>query len=212
MSVRFAIAFRTAASTSTACARKRHRIGRLEADGPEVRHLRVENQRAQPIFRLLDGGLRHDHGLLVPRHFGLRLDDVDRRHGADLDALLVVGQQPLREVERLLLRLQVVDLVRQVPVGVLHVARRRDDRGLQLHVGGLAVFPAGLERLPQVVDLEVLQQRLRDVERHVRAEQRVEVGEEVGRRRAGAVPRERVVRAGLERLRQAELRSRTASR
>ncbi len=54
---------------------------------------RVEDQRAQAIFGLLDGGLGDDHRFLVARHLGLRFDDVDGRHGADLDALLVVGEE-----------------------------------------------------------------------------------------------------------------------
>ena len=130
----------------------------------------VEHQRAQPILGLLDGRRRHDDRFLVPRDFRLRVEtDIDGRHRADLHpALLVVLRAArLREVERLLLRRQVVDLERQIPVGVLHVAGGGQNRGLELDVRGLAILLRGFERLAQVVDLEIANERLRHAELHV---------------------------------------------
>ena len=91
---------------------KRRRVARLDRRGPEIRHVGIEDERAQPILGLLDRRLRDDDRLLVDGDFRLRLDDVDRRHGADLDAPLVVPERPLRQLERLPLRHQVVDVKR----------------------------------------------------------------------------------------------------
>ena len=62
---------------------------------------RIEDERPQPIFRRLDRRFGDDHRFVVSRDFRLRLDDVDGRHRADLHALLVVGQQPLGQIQRL---------------------------------------------------------------------------------------------------------------
>ena len=69
----------------------------------------------RPILGLLDRRLGDDHRLFVARHFRLRLDDVDRRHGADLRRASRCRRATLRQVQRLLLHAQVVDRVRPDP-------------------------------------------------------------------------------------------------
>src|SRR5436190_18902551 len=83
----------------------RHEVGpvdRIERRGP-VRILRAAHD--EPLERELRGlpsGLRLHEVLLRCRGLRLRLHDVDRRHGADLHARLVVLDAPVRKVERLL--------------------------------------------------------------------------------------------------------------
>ena len=206
MSVRTSSARRTAASTSIACswngAVSLGSIVIVQKSG--VAGSKIE--RAQPIFRRLDRRLGDDHRLVVPGHLRLRLDDVDRRHRADLHALLVVGQQPLGQVERLPLRGQVVVGERQIPVRVPDVARRLGDRLQERRIGVLAHLAVDLDLLPGVVDLEVAEQRLAEVDAEGREQLRVEGLEEVGRRDPRAVPGERVVAAGRQQLLDAERR------
>ena len=91
----------------------------------------------------------------------LRLDDVDRRHRADLDARLVVADELLGELDRAARdfdRLHGEDII---PVGVPDVRHRVDDRRLQLNFRDVLVQLGDDELLPRVVDPEVAQQRLR---------------------------------------------------
>jgi hypothetical protein len=122
-----------------------------------------------------------------------------------LHPLLVVGEQALGQVERLLLGLEVVDLVGQIPVGVPDVSRRRRNRRLQLHVGGVAILARRFKLLAVGVDLEVAQERLHQAHIEPRVEQRVPVVEEVRRRRAETAEVDRVIGAGAQDLIEAHL-------
>ena len=145
---------------------ERRRVRRLEARVPELGLIgRIRDERPQAILGARDRRFRENHALLALRDFGFGLDDVERRHRADLDARAVVAERPLRELAATALHREVVDGVDQIPVGVLHVARRDGNRLLQLHVRDLAILPADQHLLPRRVDLEVAQQRLRVVER-----------------------------------------------
>ena len=62
----------------------------------------------------LDRRFGEDHRFFAGRDFGFGLDDVERRHGADLDAGAVVLERLLRELERLALHVEVADRVHQV--------------------------------------------------------------------------------------------------
>src|SRR3954451_12383759 len=179
-------------------------VGRLEFHRPEVGSARVEDERAQVVLRLLDVGVGDDDALVVARDLGLRLDDVDWRHGADLDALLVVLERLLRQRQRLLLRLQVVDRVDQIPVRVLHVTHRAGDHAAQLDVGEVAHLLAVLHLLPNLVEREVAQQRLRVVDVQRRLELRAEVVQDVGRCQALVVPVRRVAAAPWQHLVQSD--------
>ena len=209
---RLSSALRTAASTSIACA-----MNGAASVGSNVVVQKsgvagIEDQRAQVVLRALDGGLGDDDALFVARDFGLRLHDVDRRHRADLDALLVVLQRLLRQRQRFLLRLQVVDGVRQIPVRVLHVPRRLDDHRVQLNVGEIARLLADRDLLADRVDREVAEQRLRVLEVDVRRNLRAEGGEEVRRRRARAVPVRGIRAAPGQRLDEIHARGEVAVR
>ena len=160
-SVRFSSALRTAASTSTVIG---WNGGRSTASMCMVQKSgdgRVEDQRPQRVFRRLDLRLADDDRLLALGDFGFRLDDVDRRRGADLDARAGVAQRLLRQLERLLLHAQRRVRVGQVPVGVAHRAQRGGDGLPHLDVGDLAVLERWLDLLPDVVDAEPAHQRLR---------------------------------------------------
>ena len=179
---------------------KRRGVGWLEHDGPELRRGRIEDERAQVVLRRLDRRVGDDDTLFVARDLGLRLHDVDRRHRADLDALLVVLQRLLRERQRLLLRLQVADRVRQIPVRVLDAAQRAGDDALQLDVRQLARLLAVLHLLSDLIDREVAGQRLREAELHVRVELRAVVVKDARRRQPLAVEVGGVIAAPGQRL------------
>ena len=167
---------------------KRRRIGRLERGRPEVRRRRIQDERAEVVLGPLDRRFGEDHPLVVARDLRLRLDDVDGRERADLDPLPVVGERLLGEPQRFLLRLQIVDGVGQVPVRVLHVAVRLHDHGIELDVGQIPQLLARHDLLPDQVDREVAQQRLRELQVQARGELGAEVAGNVVRREPCAAP------------------------
>jgi len=175
-------------------------VGWIERDRPEVRCPRIQDERPQHVLRLFDRRLGDDHALLVAGHLGLRLHDVDGRHRPDFDALPVVLERLLRKSERLLLRLQVVDGVGEIPVRVLHVPHRLRDDGLELDVGEVARLPAVGDLLPDLVDGVIAQQRLRDADVQRGVELRAEAAEQVRGGGARAVPVRRIVAAPAHRL------------
>ena len=124
MSVRASSAARTAPAMSTATGvNAAASVGTSRAFHWSVGVLAVD-EGAQRIFGAGDGGLGHDHRFLALRDLGFGLHDVDRRHGADLDPGAVLLQRALRQVERQALHVEAVQREHQVPVGVLHRARR----------------------------------------------------------------------------------------
>ena len=133
-------------------------IRAVQKSGPE---LGLKTSARKRVLGAVDGGLGENHRFLAGRHFGLGLDDVERRHGADLDARAVVLERLLRQLERLALHVEVADGVHQVVVRVANVADGAVDRLLQLHVGDFLVLLADEQLLARAVDLEVAQQRLR---------------------------------------------------
>ena len=139
--------------------------------------------------------LGDDHRFLALGHFGFGLDDVDRRHRADLDAGAVLLERALRQVERQPLHFEAADGEDQVPVGVLHEPGGRGHRLAHQHVGDLAVLGRDLQLLAGDVDAEVAQQRLREVEGERRADLRREVGEGVVGGRPVVVPADAVARS-----------------
>ena len=184
--------------------RRRRRVGQVDVGRPVVGRRRVEDQAAQVVFGQIDLRGGQNRGLFVARDFGFGADDVDRRHGADFDARPVVAERLAREVERLLRHAQIGARVDQIPVGVAHLTGRLDDRLLQRHVGDLALLARDEQVRAVAVREEITEQRLRHVERHRRAERRIE--RLVGRvRRApivlpadaviGAVPGQRLLDA-----------------
>ena len=101
--------------------RQLRRVGQVEIHRPEVRRLRVVDQRAELILGLVDLRGRDDGRFLVAGDFGFGADDVDRRHRADFDAGPVVAQRLPRDVERGLGDAQVVARADQRPVGEAHL-------------------------------------------------------------------------------------------
>jgi hypothetical protein len=85
---------------------------------PEVRLLRIHNQRAKHVFERLHLGFTDDHSFFVARDFRLRFDDVDGRDGADLDPSLVVLERFLRKSQRFLRHFQLSDGTHEIVVGV----------------------------------------------------------------------------------------------
>jgi hypothetical protein len=164
------------------------RVGGVEIHHPEIRGRRVENQRAQIVLRLPDLRVGDDDALLVAGDFSLRLHDVDRCKRPDLHPLLIVLQRLLRERQRLLLRLQVVDGVDEVPVGVPHVARCLGDDRRELDVRELAALLADSDLLPDLIDLEIAEQRLGVLEVQIGPDLRAVGLEQVCRGEARTVP------------------------
>ena len=91
---------------------------------------------------------------------GLCLDDVDRRHRADLHARLVVFDQLVGQVDRLPRDLHRLDGEHVVPVRVPHVRQRVGDRRRQLDVGDVAIQLGDLQLLTGRVGLEAPKQGL----------------------------------------------------
>ena len=139
-SVRRLSAFLTAPSVSTVIGCKRRQLRWLDFDRPEVRHVGIEDQRAQRIFGVADLAFRDNDGLLTSRDLGFGLDDVDRWGGADLNARACVAQRLVGEIQRLPLHAERGDRVREVPERVAHGPRRHRDGLAQTHVGDLAVL------------------------------------------------------------------------
>ena len=146
----------------------------------------------------LVGALRLDRlrQLLASRRgFGLRLHDVDRRHRADLDPKQVVLDELLGQRQRLPLHVQGGARIDEIPVGEADVGQGVDDGLLEVDVGDVAADARDGELRAPAVGAEPAQQRLRVLQRHVRAEARVEGREDVGRLLARAVPGEVVAAA-----------------
>ena len=173
-SVRWLSAFLTAASVSTGVGANDVGFARLDARVPQLGRLGSEDQRAEQILLPLDRRLGDDHRFLARRHFGFGLHDVERRHGADLDAGAIVLERLLRQLQRLPLHVEVADRIQQVVERVADGAGRLRDRLLQLRLRDLPVLLADQQLLARAVDLEVAQQRLRvggaDVRRQLRIE------------------------------------------
>ena len=73
---------------------ERRQLGRLDPRRPEVGRRRVEDERAQRVFGVVDiAPCATITASCARRDFGFGLDDVDRRRGADLDARARVAQR-----------------------------------------------------------------------------------------------------------------------
>ncbi len=167
--------------------RQRRLFARHELRRPEVRLRRVHDEHAQRVLGRTDLTFSDDHLFFGSRDFGLGLDDVDRRDRAEIDFLLVVPERGLGQLVRLLRDLELPDGIHQVEVRVPHPARHLRHRLPQLQVCNLLVLQADGEVLPERVELEVAQQRLRVAGGEPRIELRVEEAGRVARRRARRV-------------------------
>src|SRR6185503_3620106 len=98
----------------------------------------------------------------------------------------------------------------QVPVGVAHRARRLDDDRVELDVRQLTAFPGERDLVADGVDREIAQQRLRELEVHVRRDLRAEGRKQVVRGDALVVPVRRVAGAPGQSLAQARAREEVA--
>ena len=141
-----------------------------------------------------------NHRFLATGDFRLRLHDVDRCQGADLHARPRVAQRLLRQVQRLTGHLQRVDGVDVVPVRVPHGPLRQRHGLPNVHVGDHPVGPRREQLLPDGVELEVAQQRLRDNHIQIAAQRRVEARKRVGGRLPSAVKRHHRLGAPREQL------------
>ena len=153
---------------------------------PEPGSIRVADQRLQGVFGLADLLFGDDQRLLAGRHLGLRLQDVDGRHGPDFHLHLVVAQQIAREIERLHFHLVVPDREDEVPIGVLDVPEHVEHTALELMTGLALPVLADQDLPPLRVGAEVLEQRLRHLGVQRAPVARIEGGE-------GAVRGEAVV-------------------
>ena len=156
-------------------------IAWLQLHRPEIRLRWIQDERPETVLHRADARLRLDHRLFVAGDFRLRFDDVDWRHRADFDAGLVVLQRLAREVERQLRDLQTFDRSHEVVIREAHRIARQRDLLAQLNIGDDLVVAAGEHLLPEGVDLEAAEQRLRIGPGEVRAELRIVVRERVGR-------------------------------
>jgi hypothetical protein len=140
-------------------------VGRIDARFP-VRILCSGDD--QPFERQLGRPARRfglHQRLPARRLLRLRLHHIDRRHGPDFDARLVVLHELGREIERLARDVNRLDRVNEVPIRVPHVGQRVDDRRLQLRFGDVLIQLRHDDRLPRRVDLEAAQNRLRVLHR-----------------------------------------------
>jgi hypothetical protein len=177
MSVRFSSALRTAASVLTGG----RPVGRYDPRRPRRRVVLREDRLLQVVLGLGEVVLGEDDALLAARELGLRLHHVERRHGADLHADLVLLQEPLGEIEVLLRRRERVDGVDQLVVVDLHLRHGREDGLAELHVADLAVLLGDPQLVARGVDSEVAEQRLVEADVELRAVVRVQRGERVVR-------------------------------
>ena len=143
----------------------------------------LQGQLARPLR--LDG---HRQQLASRRSLGLRRHDVDRRHRSDLDAHPVVLHELLGQRHRLPLHAHGGARIDEIPVGQAYVGERVDDGLLEVDVGDVPVDARDDQLRAPRIGPKAAQQRLRVLQRHVRAEARVEGREDVGRLRPGAVP------------------------
>ena len=126
--------------------------------------------------------------LAARRGFRLRLHDVDRRHRPDVDARPIVRHELLGQGQRLPLHAHGGARVDQIPVAQSHAGERVDDGLLEVDVGDVPVDAGDDQLRAPRIGPEAAQQRLRVLQRHVRAEARVEGREDVGRLPPRAVP------------------------
>ena len=82
---------------------------------------------------------RHGEVLLGRRRLRLGLDDVDRRHRADLDARLVVLDELIGQRHRLLRHVDRLDGEHVVPIRAADVRQRVSDRRAKLNVRDVAI-------------------------------------------------------------------------
>ena len=153
-SVRPCSALRTAPSTSSGSARNSGR-------STGVMVARHSGSSVPLTIRRFSDELRGGHrrfGLrqgLPPRgRFGLRLHDVERRHGADLDARPVVLDQLVGEVQRADRHVHRLPGEHQFPVGVAHVGDRLRQRAAQLDLRDVVVDRGDPQLQPRAVDLK----------------------------------------------------------
>ena len=126
---------------SIVCRPELRAIHRIEPGVP-VRILRaVHDQSLERQFGRAPRRLRLTSALPPRRLFGLRLHDVDRRHGADFDARLVVLHELAGEIERLLGDFDRLRGEHVIPVGVSDIRQRVGDRRAQLDVRDVAIDP-----------------------------------------------------------------------
>ena len=180
-------------------------LGQVEVRGPVVGVPGVEDDRAKPILVAPHRRFRHDDVFGAARHLGFRLDDVDGRHRADLDPGLVVPKGLAGEIERLARDLQRGCGRLHVPVGVLHVAHRRQHRLTKLDVRDLPVHLADDELIAGRIGLEVSEQGLREAERQVAEQRRVRAVVHAVRFAAARVPAHGVVGAPRQYLVRADV-------
>ena len=176
MSTRLASALRTAPSRSIGSGVV---AGRSVGSMRRVPQVVVGAADDQALQRQLVGAARRfrvDQRLPAGRLFGLRLDDVDRRHGADLDLGPVVLHQLRGEIEIAACRFDVVDPEHQIPVGIADLGFGDRQRRAQVEIGDLRLQRLDQQARPGRIDLEVPQQRLRVLRLDVRRVRRIPRG------------------------------------
>ena len=149
-------------------ARRRGLVDRIEPHPPERGVVRIHDQPAQRVLRVLGRGPCANQILAPLRDFGLRLDEIERRNLPGVDADLVLARELPRQIERSLLNGDVRERRLQRPVRLL-------DRGDGLHrrlaepqIRALLVALRDDVLRAGRVDGAVLQQRLRKRELEVR--------------------------------------------
>ena len=166
---------------------QRRRIDRVDLHRPHARITRVEDLRAQLILALPDRRLRDDELLPIGGDLGLGRNEIQRRRLTDIDLRPVHPDELARKIERRLARLDVRDRRHEVPVRALDARHRVHERFSQPRPGDLPIDTARRELLARHVGRHVADERLRDVHRQSRLEDRVVTVQEavaVGVRRA----------------------------
>ena len=87
----------------------------------------------------MKSSLSHSQRLLIRGHYALRTHNFDRRQGANLHLLFIVGERLLRQGQRFLLHLHVLVGIDQVPINILDLIHRGDYLQTKSDIGDFAV-------------------------------------------------------------------------
>ena len=139
---------------------RRDAIGGIESHAPEIRALRIDDQRPEIILGLSRQRARDDQVLAPLRNFRACGDEVEGRRLPDVDPRAVRALQFQREIERALLHVHQCVRGDEQPVRPLGVGGRVHRLFQQPHVRDRLVADRDVDLRPREVDREIPPQRL----------------------------------------------------
>ncbi len=120
------------------------------------------DERLQHILLAVERGDCRDQIGLARRSLGFGLLFIEPGKGADFHALLILGQEPLRQLQSFLRHLHVFKVENQLVVGLLHCGQDAHNLLAQVQVGVFDTVLGDPDVVTSGVDKEVLEQRLRE--------------------------------------------------